>query len=86
MLDDSVLSETEEQQLFTFAEKARLSQSDLNVEGAWERIPYAKIVSFTPFSDGIGLHRDAVTAKPQFFVTGDDWFTYNAVVNLAKAG
>jgi hypothetical protein len=48
------------------------------------RIPYAKIVSFEPFSDGIGVMRDASTAKPQIFVTGDGWFTYNLITNLAK--
>jgi hypothetical protein len=47
------------------------------------RVPYAKIVSFQPFSDGIGLIRDASNAKPQIFVTGDGWFTYNLVTNLA---
>ena len=48
------------------------------------RIPYAKIVSFTAYSDGIGLQRDAQSAKPQGFVTGDGWFTYNLITNLAK--
>ena len=48
------------------------------------RIPYSKIVSFQPFSDGIGVMRDAQTAKPQIFVTGDGWFTYNLVSNLAQ--
>jgi hypothetical protein len=48
------------------------------------RIPYKKIVSFTPYSDGIGIQRDAATAKPQAFVTGDGWFTYNLIVNLAN--
>lgn len=48
------------------------------------RIPYKKIVAFTPYSDGIGIQRDASTAKPQAFVTGDGWFTYNLVVNLAS--
>jgi len=47
------------------------------------RLPYAKIVSFQPFSDGIGIIRDASNAKPQIFVTGDGWFTYNLVTNLA---
>jgi hypothetical protein len=50
------------------------------------RVPYAKIVSFEPFSDGIGIVRDAVTAKPQIFVTHDGWFTYNLVTNLAHCG
>jgi hypothetical protein len=39
------------------------------------RLPYSKIVSFEPFSDGVGVMRDAATAKPQIFVTGDGWFT-----------
>jgi hypothetical protein len=47
------------------------------------RVPYAKIVSFQPFSDGIGIIRDASSAKPQIFITGDGWFTYNLVTNLA---
>jgi hypothetical protein len=46
-------------------------------------VPYAKIVSFQPFTDGIGIIRDALNAKPQIFVTGDGWFTYNLVTNLA---
>jgi len=48
------------------------------------RIPFTKIVSFEPFNDGIGVMRDASTAKPQIFVTGDGWFTYNLVANLAQ--
>lgn len=47
------------------------------------KIPYKKIVSFTPYSDGIGLIRDAASARPQIFVTGDGWFTYNLVINSA---
>lgn len=48
------------------------------------RIPYAKIVSFEPFSDGIGLMRDLATAKPQVFVLDDGWFAYNLITNLAQ--
>ena len=48
------------------------------------RIPYKKIVSFQPFSDGVGLCRDAASAKPQLFKTGDGWFTYNLLTNLAQ--
>jgi len=48
------------------------------------RVRYQKVVSFTPYSDGIGLQRDAATAKPQAFLTGDGWFTYNLVMNLAS--
>ncbi len=48
------------------------------------RLPYSKIVSFEPYSDGIGVMRDAASAKPQIFVTGDGWFTYNLVTNLSQ--
>ena len=48
------------------------------------RLPYAKIVSFQSFSNGIGVTRDAANAKAQFFLTGDGWFTYNLVMNLSK--
>lgn len=48
------------------------------------RIRYDKIVAFEPYSDGIGVQRDAQTARPQSFVTGDGWFTYNLVRNLAS--
>lgn len=62
--------------------------TDMNIYfagyGKTTRIPYTKVVSFTPFSDGFGLMRDAATAKPQFFITGDGWFVYNLVANLAK--
>jgi len=48
------------------------------------RIQYAKVVAFTPYSDGIGIQRDAASAKPQVFKTGDGWFTYNLIQNLAR--
>lgn len=48
------------------------------------RLPFQKIVSFQPFKDGIGVIRDTASAKPQIFVTGDGWFTYNLVTNLAQ--
>ncbi len=48
------------------------------------RIPYSKIVSFQPFSDGIGIQRDAASAKPQIFRTHDGWFTYNLIINAAR--
>ena len=40
--------------------------------------------SFEPYSDGVGVMRDAQTAKPQNFITGGGWFVYNLVTNLAK--
>lgn len=48
------------------------------------RIKYDKIVSFEPYSDGLGVQKDGQTAKPQVFVTGDGWFTANLIMNLAK--
>jgi len=48
------------------------------------RVRLDKIVTFEPFSDGIGIQRDAATAKPQTFLTGDGWFTYNLVQNAAN--
>ena len=48
------------------------------------RIPYKKIVSFTPYSDGIGICKDTANAKPQTFITGEGWFIYNLVMNLSQ--
>ena len=48
------------------------------------RVRYDRIVSFEPYEDGLGIMRDAQTAKPQTFVTGDGWFVYNLAVNLAQ--
>jgi hypothetical protein len=48
------------------------------------RIALNKIVSYTPYSDGVGVQRDAITAEPQVFVTGDGWFTYNLLMNLGN--
>ena len=48
------------------------------------KIPYKKIISFEPYSDGIVINRDTATAKPQIFITGDGLFTYNLATNLAN--
>ncbi len=48
------------------------------------RIAFNKIVAFEQFSDGIGVQRDTQTAKLQSFTTGDGWFTYNLITNLAQ--
>ena len=48
------------------------------------RIRYDRIVSFDAYNDGIGVMRDAQTARPQSFRTGDGWFAYNLVTNLAR--
>ena len=43
-------------------------------------------MSFEPYSVGFGIMRDAQTAKPQTFVTGDGWFVYYLATNLAQMG
>jgi hypothetical protein len=48
------------------------------------RIPYGKVVSFLPFSDGFGFVRDGVSAQPQIFRMDDGWFCYNLITNLAR--
>ncbi len=48
------------------------------------RVRYDRIVDFEPYDDGFGLMREAQTAKPQTFRTGDGWFAYNLAVNLAQ--
>lgn len=49
------------------------------------RVRYDKIVSFDYYRDGLGITRDALTAKPQKFVVGSGrgWFTSNLVYLLA---
>lgn len=48
------------------------------------RIRFSKITAFQPYSNGFGLQRDAVSARPQIFLTGDGWFVYNLATNLAR--
>jgi hypothetical protein len=47
------------------------------------RVRHDKIISFIPYSDGVGIQTDGVTAKPKIFVTGDGWFTYNLLSNIS---
>lgn len=47
------------------------------------RVRYDKIITFTPYSDGIGMQRDGASSKPMTFLTGNGWLTYNLVINLA---
>ena len=48
------------------------------------RVRYDRIVAFDPYDDGFGIMREAQTAKPQTFRTGDGWFPYNLAVNLSQ--
>ena len=62
-----------------------VTNKDLYYSGGQKslRIPFNKIVTFQEYSDGIGVQRDAASAKPQVFRTGDGWFTYNLITNAA---
>lgn len=46
------------------------------------RIRHSKIVSLTPYSDGLGLTRDTASAKPETFRVNDGWFLYNLLQNI----
>ena len=48
------------------------------------RVRYDRTVDFQPYDDGFGIMREAQTAKPPSFRTGDGWFSYNLAVNLAQ--
>lgn len=48
------------------------------------RVKYERIVTFDPYTGGLGIMRDAQTAKSQSFVTSDGWGVYNLAVNLAE--
>ena len=41
------------------------------------RVRYDCIVAFDPYDDGSGIVRDAQTARPRTFRTGDGRFPYN---------
>ena len=36
-----------------------------------------------PYDNWLGTMREAQSAKPQTFPTGDGWFAYNLAANLA---
>lgn len=48
------------------------------------KTPYAKIISLNQYSDGLGLQKDGVSAKPQILKGLDGWFTYNLISNLSQ--
>lgn len=48
------------------------------------RINYEKIITIDPYSDGIGITKDGVTAKPQVFKNVDGWFCYNFIKNVSE--
>jgi hypothetical protein len=46
-------------------------------------IDLRKVATFQPFDDGIGIAKESVNSKLVFYQTGDGWFTYNLLKNLA---
>jgi hypothetical protein len=48
------------------------------------RVPYGKIVAFTPYEDGIGLCREAANPKPQVFRTGYGGELYSLLAMLTQ--
>ena len=59
---------------------------DTGLLGFTTKHRYDQIVDFEPFSDGLGLMRDAQTAKPQSFRTGYGWFGYNPLGTCLGSG
>lgn len=46
------------------------------------RVRHDRIVTITPYSDGIGIMRDTARAKPEIFGLDDGWFAYNLLHNI----
>lgn len=46
------------------------------------KIAYSKILSVETYANGVGIQKDAASAKPLFFEGMDSWFTYNVIANL----
>lgn len=48
------------------------------------QVRHGTAAAFAQYSDGFGLQQADETAGMDVFVTGDGWFAYNLVMNLAK--
>ncbi len=48
------------------------------------KIPFTKILSLDPYSNGLGLQKDGTNDKPMFFENLNSWFCYNAISNLKE--
>ncbi|MCY3820368.1 MAG: hypothetical protein OXH52_13555 [Gammaproteobacteria bacterium] len=46
------------------------------------RIRHDRIVTIEPYSNGVGIMRDNMRAKPETFGIGDGWFAYNLLSNV----
>ena len=81
-------SHTEEQLVTKRVDNGILGVTDKHIyfSGDHEkfRVRYDRIVTFDAYADGIGIMREAASARPQTFKTGDGWFIYNLVTTLAQ--
>lgn len=48
------------------------------------KIPFAKVIGFTPYSDGLEVHRDGATAKRLTLQGFDPWFIMNVISQLTN--
>ena len=46
------------------------------------KIPFSKILSLDPYSNGLGVQKDGAGDKPMFFENLDSWFCCNVISNL----
>lgn len=46
------------------------------------KVPFAKILSLDPYSNGLGLQKDGANDKPIFLENLNSWFCYNVISNL----
>ncbi len=46
------------------------------------KIPFSKIISLDPYSNGLGIQKDGAREKPMFFENLNSWFCYNVISNL----
>lgn len=46
------------------------------------KIPFNKILSLDPYTNGLGIQKDGANDKPMFFENLNSWFCYNVISNL----
>lgn len=46
------------------------------------KIPFSRILSLDPYSNGLGVQKDGANDKPMFFENLNSWFCYNVISNL----
>lgn len=51
---------------------------------AAQKIPYAKMIGVTPYSDGIEVHRDGANAKRLTLQGFDSWFLMNVISQISN--